>query len=64
MMLLFVVVALLTQFAIMGLLLWVVRAFGAFARTCQALYNEVTLMRDENRRLRELNDTLTRQKSA
>jgi len=52
------------QSVTLGAVLGLRRDFGAFARTAKALYTEVTQLRDENRRFRELHETLTKQKSA
>ncbi|HEY9466795.1 MAG TPA: hypothetical protein VIR54_27050 [Vicinamibacterales bacterium] len=56
------------QLAIVGLLLWLVRCFGAFVtimrKRDEVWHREMSNFRDEVRKFREHNETLHRQKSA
>ena len=67
-MVLLAIVAVVTQTAIVGVLVWLVHSFGAFCRARahndMALYYEVINMREQNRRLSEVVDTFLKQRSA
>ncbi len=67
-MVLVALIAVLIQMATVGVLLWVVRSFGAFSRSASAsntvMYYEMINMREEVRRLREVNELLSNMRSA